>query len=57
MYTYFVFQCNRCFIVSGETSNSADNAPTCCGGERMQPIQKEAYEDKEAEENRCTAKA
>ncbi len=35
---YYTFQCDRCFIISGHASKSADDTSTCCGGEPMTAI-------------------
>jgi len=34
----YKFQCQQCFIVSGEMSSNPNDAPSCCGGEPMVPI-------------------
>ena len=36
--TVYMFQCNRCFIKSGIASSNPDDAPTCCGGQKMSPV-------------------
>ena len=41
---HWTYQCNRCFIKSGygftgTASEAEDNAPTCCGGEKMRLVQ------------------
>jgi hypothetical protein len=45
----YTFQCMRCFIVSGIMSNDPNDAPLCCGGERMTAIRIRDY-GKEAED-------
>jgi len=38
---YYTYQCNRCFIVSGYSGKTPEDAPTCCGGEPTRPIRHE----------------
>ena len=33
------FQCNKCFLKSGIVSKDMDDAPTCCGGDKMMPYE------------------
>ena len=40
----WTYQCNRCFIKSGygfvgTFAEARNNAPCCCGGEPMRPVQ------------------
>lgn len=35
---YYKFQCNRCFIVSGNVSKDQGDVLKCCGGEPMVAI-------------------
>jgi len=42
----YTFQCPRCLIVSMQMSRNPDDAPTCCGGERMIPILVGDFEEK-----------
>ncbi len=35
---YYTYQCNRCFIISGHSGDSPEDAPLCCGGEEMRAI-------------------
>lgn len=41
----YIFQCMRCFIVSGFTSTDSEDAPSCCGGELMCAIPMEYKRD------------
>ena len=34
----YQFQCGTCFITSGIMSANKEDAPCCCGGERMYPM-------------------
>lgn len=38
---YYTYQCNRCFIISGHSGSTPEEAPYCCGGEQMRAIRHE----------------
>ena len=40
-HVYYAFQCDRCFLVSGNVSTDKDDAPPCCGGEPMTALRRE----------------
>lgn len=47
---HWTYQCHHCFIKSGygftgTTSEAWDNAPSCCSGEKMHPIQGSEVKD------------
>lgn len=42
---YYIFQCNRCFLISGFASQDPKDAPTCCGGEKMIAIERRTNHD------------
>lgn len=53
---HWTYQCQHCFIKSGygflgPASEAWDNAPSCCGGEKMYPIQGREVEEKKGGTN------
>jgi hypothetical protein len=48
----YKYQCNRCFIVSGEMTRGYAITITCCNGEPMTPIRIEIKEGETNNENR-----